>query len=134
MSSNSSSKRMSINRFIEPIVHNKTVILVALAVLLAFANFQQRQLRSYLRRDGYSYTALSKNDIVSSQSKDLQRNTDALLQSKVLPSWAIATQCSLYHTDCPNHLHFQEYPFPLQHDDPRLDVSSNSNTTIKKRA
>ena len=31
-----------------------------------------------------------------------------------LPSWAVVTQCSLYHTDCPNHMKFQDYPFPLE--------------------
>lgn len=31
-----------------------------------------------------------------------------------LPSWAVVTQCSLYHTDCPNHMKFHDYPFPLK--------------------
>ena len=33
-------------------------------------------------------------------------------ERSAFPSWAIVTQCSVYHTDCPNHLKFQEYPFP----------------------
>ena len=139
---------MSSNRIIEAIVHNKKVILVALAVL-ALTNVQQRQLRSYLRGDDISYTVLSNGiDIDSAQSKEgLQHNNNInkdVLQSSsivVFPSWAIATQCSMFHTDCPNHLHFQEYPFPLQqqqqHDDDHhsrvVQSSSTNNITIKAK-
>jgi hypothetical protein len=34
-------------------------------------------------------------------------------KKSALPSWAVVTQCSIYHTDCPNHLEFEAYPFPL---------------------
>jgi hypothetical protein len=37
-----------------------------------------------------------------------------LHSSSQLPSWAVVTECSLYHTDCPNHMQFQDYPFPLE--------------------
>ncbi len=37
-----------------------------------------------------------------------------LYSSSPLPSWAVVTECSLMHTDCPNHLKFEDYPFPLE--------------------
>lgn len=49
-----------------------------------------------------------------------------LYSSSPLPSWAVATECSLYHTDCPNHLKFQDYPFPLD-----LEGSNELSTADK---
>ena len=70
---------------------------------------------------------IKSSNYLDNQLKSLRSNTNAYVghegasasllfggeKQSALPSWAIVTQCSLYHTDCPNHLHFQDYPFPL---------------------
>ena len=52
---------------------------------------------------------------LSNQQLDpyLRVDDDGNGTKRIYPSWAVVTQCSLYHTDCPNHLDFQDYPFPL---------------------
>lgn len=72
------------------------------------------------------------------QQSFLQGSRDAAApfsggKKNVFPSWAVVTQCSMYHTDCPNHLQFREYPFPLPSSQ-QEDEQSKKDSAIKTNA
>mmetsp|Transcript_12235 Transcript_12235/g.18873 ORF Transcript_12235/g.18873 Transcript_12235/m.18873 type:complete len:216 (+) Transcript_12235:158-805(+) len=122
------------------VASNKKYIIIILAAL-ALANIipnlgsQQLKLNQYLRADD------NKEVQQSNRRRDEEASLIAIGDGKrrAFPSWAVVTQCSLYHTDCPNHLEFQDYPFPLppatqsqQDDEGMAALANKTNEWIEK--
>lgn len=123
------------------VASNKKYIIIILAAL-ALANIipnlgsQQLKLNQYLRADD--------NKEVQQSNRRRDEEEASLIaigdgKRRAFPSWAVVTQCSLYHTDCPNHLEFQDYPFPLppatqsqQDDDGMAALANKTNEWIEE--
>ena len=117
---------------------NKKSIITRIVTFLFFLtslifNFllSNKHLNQYLRVDD------NNNQVVQQQSNQVVRLHDeeeasliAIADGKkrTFPSWAVVTQCSLYHTDCPNHLDFQDYPFPLPPEESQLQQEDDKRT------
>lgn len=95
----------------------QTYIIICLAALTLaniipnLGNQQLLNTNQYLRADDNSVAQQSNRPKLYDEEASLIAFGDG--KKRIFPSWAVVTQCSLYHTDCPNHLEFDDYPFPL---------------------
>mmetsp|Transcript_11421 Transcript_11421/g.19439 ORF Transcript_11421/g.19439 Transcript_11421/m.19439 type:complete len:139 (-) Transcript_11421:139-555(-) len=96
------------------VASNKKYVIIILAAL-ALANIIPNLGSQHLKLNQYLRTDDNKEVQQSNRRRDEEASLIAIGDGKrrAFPSWAVVTQCSLYHTDCPNHLEFQDYPFPL---------------------
>ncbi len=97
-------------------------IIIMMLAIVAMANIipnfskQQLKINQYLRADDNNHKVQLSNRL-GSRDEGASPISFGDGKKRIFPSWAVVTQCSLYHTDCPNHLEFQDYPIPLPKQD-----------------
>lgn len=102
--------------------------IVALTNIITNLNNQQLNFNQYLRADdNYQVQQIHRLGRHEKEASLIAFADDA---KRIYPSWAVVTQCSMYHTDCPNHLEFKEYPFPLPKQEDGDESVNNASAKI----